>query len=422
MPTDWLDNLVSQVGDFKSVAPVVARVLQVVSNPKSNAQDLAEVISQDQALTARVLRVVNSAFFGLPEPVPTVQRAIVLLGFNNVKSLAVGMALASQTDAQPSGGILNPIAFWQHAVACAAAAQLLADRVGGISSEEAFTAGLLHDIGKLVFDLHFALRFRKCANWAAQQRVPLHVAEGHEFGVNHAEVGRRLGRRWNFPVQLSEAIGGHHAPLALSQPNRVRLAGVVALADLLCRVLNIPSTDWDRTLFTDKSIWDRLNLRFVDVEPMLPQLKAQLTELWRLFELPTPDSSPCSWGTIQRKRQNVLTVETQPAKGSLARLVLTGYGVSVRPVPDAPGVQHKLTRYHPQAVILDLTETAPQRSPTLQAVVRGQMKVQMANGIPVPIVILSSRQTRFVPRLPPGVRWLSSPYEPGELLRALGMK
>lgn len=418
MSTKWLDNLLARVGDFKSVAPVVARVLQVVSNPKSDARDLAEVISQDQALTARVLRVVNSAFYGLPEPVPTVQRATVLLGFNNVKSLAVGMAIASQVDAQQTGGILNHIEFWQHAVACAAATQLLADKVGGVPSEEAFTAGLLHDVGKVVFNLHFALRFRKCADWAAQQRVPLYVAEAHEFGVDHAEIGRRLGQRWNFPIQLTKAIGSHHTPPALSQPDQVRLASVVALADLLCRVLNIASTARDRRLFTDEAIWHRLNLRFVDAEPVLTQLKTTLAELWHVFDLPTPDSAQLGWEAPEHEARNVLTVEAQPASGSLTRLVLTSYGVPVSAVQDKAGAQRKIAHGQPQAVILDLSGTTPRASPILQAVIQGQMRVQTASGRPASIIILSPQESPAL-QLPPGVRWLRSPYEPRKLLLAL---
>lgn len=430
MSTEWLDSLIRRAGDFRSIAPVVAWVLQVVSDPKSDAGDLAEVISQDQALTARVLRVVNSAFYSLPEPVPTVQRATVLLGFNNVKSLAVGMTMASQMNVERSGGILNHIDFWQHAVACAAAAQLLANnKVGGVPPEEAFTAGLLHDMGKVVINHDFALRLSKCADWAARQRAPLYVAEAHEFGVTHAEVGRRLAQRWNFPARLTEAIGGHHAPLTLTRRDQVRLASVVALADLLCRVLDIASTPQDRRLFTNEAIWRRLNLRFIDAEPLLPELKTALTELWRVFDLPASSSALIGWkaagpeagtgsGAGSRK---VLTIEAQPAGGSLARLVLAGYGIPVSTVRDKASAQRKIARSQPWAVILDLSNTAPRESAVLRAMTQGQIAVQTAAGKTVPIVVLSPQGVP-VSQLPPGARLLTIPFEPRELLLALEEK
>ena len=193
--------------DLPSAPKVVIEIWRVLSDEGASVRALSDVVEQDPALSAKILRLTNSAYFGLPRPVEDVRTACVVLGFSTVESLAVGVtALEALSRSVSRAFSLDD--FWRHSVATAIAAESLAKNCGLAKGGTAFCAGILHDVGKLVLATIDAPRYRAVLEMGGNQCVH----EEGEYGVHHGVVGGWLAERWGFPDDLAEAVRGHHEP------------------------------------------------------------------------------------------------------------------------------------------------------------------------------------------------------------------
>ena len=229
-------------------------VWRVLGEESSSASALADVLQRDPALTAKVLRLANSAYYGLPRPVSEVRAACVVLGFDTIRALAVGVTVLDSLSRSVSE-TLDLDAFWRHSVGVATAAQALARRAG-MDAGAAFCAGVLHDIGKLILVTVAPARWQRSATGASASSE---AAEISEFGASHAEVGAWLGARWHFPVELLEAIREHHGPA----PAVGRWGALVRLADGIAYRGGCPSPGPGAPAAADSALLSRLP---IDVE------------------------------------------------------------------------------------------------------------------------------------------------------------
>lgn len=208
-------TLEKKLADLPPLPAVVARIMQTVNNPDTSAEDLNRLISMDQGLSSKVLRIVNSAYYGFPKRISTLTNAIVILGYNTVRNLVLGVSafgLLSQKS-MPYG--LNRTQFWEHSVAVAVGGTFLAKkRLPKLRSapEEAFIGGLLHEIGALFLDSYFPVQYAVAMAFAAREGKTAREAESMVLGIDHVTVGRRIAEHWNFPPHLVAIIGGHHDP------------------------------------------------------------------------------------------------------------------------------------------------------------------------------------------------------------------
>jgi HD-like signal output (HDOD) protein len=191
---------------------VVARLIDAVDNPKVTATKLGILIEQDQVLTARILKVANSSFYSFPRQIGTVQLALVVMGFDAVKELALGLSAQSAFRAESAHPRFQIDLFWRHSLAVASGCRLLAPRFRNTAPGEAFVAGLLHDIGKLVLNQYMPAEFSAIQQeLIASESIP-ESTEMALIGVTHGQVGSWLGERWNLPPHLCEAIRWHGEP------------------------------------------------------------------------------------------------------------------------------------------------------------------------------------------------------------------
>jgi putative nucleotidyltransferase with HDIG domain len=194
--------------DLPTIPAVLARIIAVVDGQHSSARDLVELIERDQALTSRILKLANSALFGLSRKVATVPRAVVLVGFTTVRNLALGVKL---WDALAGGGRHRGRVegLWRHSALVAAAAKLIASRIRGVDPDTSFTAGLLHDVGKLILSLKLGAGYWTIVDGVGEGEE---IAGGERLhlGVDHAEVGGWLAEAWRLPPSIVAAIRDHH--------------------------------------------------------------------------------------------------------------------------------------------------------------------------------------------------------------------
>ncbi len=199
---------------------------------RTSAMDLAQVLSTDQALTAKLIRISNSAYYGFARRVSTVREAVVMLGFKQVRQVAVGASLiTSWNGPSADNDPFNLDLFWGHSVAVAVAGETIAKKTRLARPEDAFTAGILHDIGRLVLRRTMPTEFAQAVGMAQTSGVPLHEAEMLTMGYAHDDVGRALGEKWKFPAHLVEAVRCHHDDRL--NPQNDGLSGIVAQADRL---------------------------------------------------------------------------------------------------------------------------------------------------------------------------------------------
>ena len=204
-------DLVSGVVRLVSLPEVCIRVNEMMDDPNTNAGEIGKVISQDTSLTARLLKIVNSAFYGFTSRIETVSRAVTVIGLRELRGLVLA-ASAIETFSKIPNDVLNMVQFWRHSVYCGVVSQLLAERCHVLHSERLFVAGLLHDIGKLIICHRMPAEAREIMNRVATEQIIDFEAETSVLGFTHADVGAELIKAWLMPASLEYALRYHHQP------------------------------------------------------------------------------------------------------------------------------------------------------------------------------------------------------------------
>jgi len=207
---DTLNVLMSKVGKLPTMPHVAAKILELVSKSETSAVQLQRVADSDQVLAMRILKVANSALYALPRKVKTLQQAIVMLGFNHIRSLVLAEAVQNLFKGKGKKGSLLESLLWEHSVGAAIAAKTAAQAIGSPMAEEAFVATLIHDIGKLILLQADPAAYQEIIQTIYHTYQPFSDLEREAFGVEHAEVGAALAERWNLDEILVNAIRQHH--------------------------------------------------------------------------------------------------------------------------------------------------------------------------------------------------------------------
>jgi putative nucleotidyltransferase with HDIG domain len=204
----------SELEDLPTLPSVVIRVMETVNNPATSAADIKELISADQALTAKILRLVNSSYYGFPGKITTITHAVVILGFSTIRNLAISLGVANGFGPSSKIAALDGEEFWSHCVAVAYASALIARRKNATNRvlEEVFIGGLLHDIGKLFLDKYFPNQYNSALQIAQTHSISIREAEIEALGVDHTAIGKKVGEKWNLPPATVSMIAMHHDP------------------------------------------------------------------------------------------------------------------------------------------------------------------------------------------------------------------
>lgn len=278
---DLVENRIREVPTL----PIIAnKVMNLLNNPKSSAADLEKVIKYDQALAARVLKLVNSAFYGFPRRITTIGQGIIILGYNTIKDLVLSVSIAELFRMKGNNTIFDRVALWEHSVCTAVGAKLLAEKASLPLEEEALIAGLLHDIGILILDQCLTTEFEEIIFLTNQKRIPMIRAEEKVLGFNHAIVGRKLAERWNFPPLLVEVLRYHHRPF--QNKNYWATAALVFSADNLAQEAGIGFLEgYDAEPEFKNKVWEWLGLKIQDKKGILLQLKEEMAKAEEFINL-----------------------------------------------------------------------------------------------------------------------------------------
>ncbi len=223
-----IENAIGRIQNLPTLPTVLSKILATAADPDASALDLGEHIQADQSLSASLLKVVNSAYYGFYRQISSVTHAIVVLGFIEVRNMTLA-ATAFRTLGNDNSDF-DRTQLWRHSLATALAAERLATRTR-MKSEGVFEAGLLHDIGKVVLDILYPERFEEAAHEAHQREVLIWQVEREFFGLDHAGAGGILGEHWNLPPSVVDAIRNHHAPEASKESPK--LTAVTTVADYI---------------------------------------------------------------------------------------------------------------------------------------------------------------------------------------------
>jgi len=215
------EKLIAYVEKMPAFPKSVQQVVHLSSDLNASAKDIVHVIECDPVMTVKILKTINSAFYGLPNKITSVQRAVVHIGLNTIKNLALAVAAMGMLN-RKNKAHFNTDDFLLHALTTAAISRMLAERMGLSSSEcsDGFVAGLLHDFGKAVFAEFMPEEFRCALEKSKALQLPLQQTELEFIGLNHAQAGKILAEKWSLSEPLSDAIAHHHSPEVGSNPLR----------------------------------------------------------------------------------------------------------------------------------------------------------------------------------------------------------
>jgi HD-like signal output (HDOD) protein len=272
-----LQKIIAGIDDLPTLPRTVLKITELINDPKSSAKDLARIITDDQVLTARLLKLVNSSFYGFPQRISTVTNAIVLLGFDAIRSLLLTTSVFDLFGARSRKRKQDQEKFWDHSLGCAVGAKVIGNFLRHDKIEELFVSGLLHDIGKIVEMLLMPSEFAKVVATIDKGNILMVTAENQVLGYNHAEIGKLLAEKWNLPVKLVQVIAHHHQPNLAG--TFILEASIVHLADIFCRALNMGSGGDNKIPPLDKLAWQSLKIKTNAVEAIMETMQDEFSDI-----------------------------------------------------------------------------------------------------------------------------------------------
>ncbi len=275
-------EIASKTIEIATLPEITMRIVEVVQDPRSTAHDLHKIVCNDPALSARVLRVVNSAFYGLPGQIGSIDRAIMLLGLNAVKNIAIAASLTKMfKQASPCDDFTGKD-LWTHSVAVGATNKLITSAIGLALPDEAFLAGLIHDLGLVALLQCYSDQIPEIVN-QAKAGVPYRMAEEKAIGANHQEIGMALTAKWKFPRSFQYVSGYHHNPSELAKENRL-LAIVTHISDILCAQKNLGLSITVETETIDPALLQEIGLTDEQLEEISENIEEELSVVRTLIE------------------------------------------------------------------------------------------------------------------------------------------
>ncbi len=262
-----------------SFPDIYFKIQEVINSPLSSATSIARVVGKDPSLTARLLRLVNSSFYGFPNPIQSIPRAIAIIGSNELTALALAVSTMTVFRHVPPSYV-DMKSLWMHSIACGVFSRLLAYSKRIRNEERFFLAGLLHDLGRIILYTKTPAEMTYAIELSVFERIPLWRAEKRVFGFDHSAVGKVLLEAWNIPDSIRRLCDFHHLPMDENAPGEALL---VHGADYIANGLRIGTSGSVYLSPVAPEVWEALELEEGDMESILVQGERQIREIMNIF-------------------------------------------------------------------------------------------------------------------------------------------
>ena len=270
-----IDEIMSKVKGFPSMPATGAKLLNLLENQEASVDEIEDVLRYDPGLTANILKLANSVYFGIPSKVGSVRQAVILLGLKRLLQLVIASCVGAVMDHAVPGYDLAPGDLWRHSIAVSIAAEALVKDKKKIAGEDVFTPALLHDVGKLILG-QFVKDDLANIREIAGKGVPFVIAENMVLGTDHAEVGALILKQWSFPDEIVNAVRWHHDPDSVEKIDLQY--DVIYLANLLCQSTGGDEDD-GQLIELSPSVIDRLGIEMSQFEIISDKVSKWVDEL-----------------------------------------------------------------------------------------------------------------------------------------------
>ena len=278
-----VEDIIKKIDTLKPVSNLGEKIMEISSNPDSSLSDLVEVIKYDQSMTANLLRVCNSALFGLKREIESIHQAVAYLGIERVACLAMMENSSGNFMKAQQGYDLNEGELWRYSVSSALIAQDLAEKRGLANVPLIFTSALLKDIGKVILSTYVKDSFKDVLALVQQKDISFIDAEKEIIGIDHAELGAKVAERWQFSPALVNIIRNHHHP-EKSTADDLSIP-IVYLADAICMMIGVGVGADGLSYRYHQEVLDRLNFSDVDLQITIAEFWEKLKGVEELVEL-----------------------------------------------------------------------------------------------------------------------------------------
>jgi len=275
------EDVVGMAGEMATLPVIFVRINEAVENPNSSFSEIAQIISGDSALSARLLKIVNSAFYGFSNKIETISHAITIIGTAQLRDLVLATAVIEKFQGLPSKNI-NMKSFWLHSISCGLAARIIATYRHEQNPERFYVLGVLHDIGRLLMFLNIPDQMCETIEKADHEKMILHEAEKKVIGFDHAEMGGYLMEAWNLPFTFQDAITFSHDPSSTT-PECVTETAILHVADLVSHVVEHGSSGEPHIPPLDEEAWGKIGLSPSILPSVVYQLDRHLDETIHMF-------------------------------------------------------------------------------------------------------------------------------------------
>jgi HD-like signal output (HDOD) protein len=265
--------------ELPTLPAVFMKINDTIMNPKSSAHDIANAISMDTSLSVRLLKIVNSAFYGFPSQIDTLTRAVAIVGTRQLSALAFGIKIISVFE-DISSDMIDMKSFWKHSIACGVISRIIAGYKNIRNTERLFVAGLLHDIGRLILCGYMPAIFLSALQKAKETNGLLYDMEYDIMKLDHATIGKLLLKKWNLPFSLEDIVAHHHIP----QTSQNQLdCSIVHLADIVTNAMKIGTSGECYVPPLDPFSWNRIDISEKVLPSIIQQSDRQIDEIIQLF-------------------------------------------------------------------------------------------------------------------------------------------
>jgi putative nucleotidyltransferase with HDIG domain len=280
----YFQKTIERIQIVPTLPVVLDKITRLLQNPQTSAEEVGRAITTDPALASKVLKLVNSAFYGFPGRISTITHAIVILGFSTVKNVVL---TASIFDVFKKPGLINinfdMDEFWLHSVATGVAAQCIARYIGFTETEESFLAGLIHDIGKTIQCQYLTKEFVDIVRYTQEKDILYYDSERELFGITHQEIGGHLAERWNLPPNLQSAIQYHHTPSSAGK--FFTISAIVHSADIIARALDKGNGGDQKIPCLQGEVWETLGFDSRSLSPLFETFEDELEKATIFLQL-----------------------------------------------------------------------------------------------------------------------------------------